>query len=546
MMTGSRIGIRVVVFGGLLIALLALGGFVVADVLDGEQTVGQDTVRFEETATDCGLTYETEGNSDGSADGGTFVTDYDRDGWPDLLAVGGERPVLFENTGEGFDRSGALLDGEYPPIKSALFFDAGGDGFDDLLLVPQSGKPIFLANRGGTFERADVGFDTALQWGTGASAADFDGDGDLDVFITQNGDWRNRVPRRNASGEATDGFTNLLYENTEDGFERVGGPNVSGSMWSLVSSAVDLTNDGRPDIHVANDYGYDTLLVNRGNWTFERRTLPETNRHGMASVVRDVNGDGKLDLFVTNIEFDNPAEVWGLNSGLEVRNRGNTLLINRGDGRFENRAGARGIRQGGWGWAAAIEDFDNDGTLDTIHATKTYLIRDESGSFTTVETAPALWEGTANGTFNRRNATEAGLITSNGRGLATLDYDRDGDRDVVVADTSDRFKLYENAADDGNWLRVRVDGNETPLGSVVRVETSDGEVRTRVLSSRSNFFSQSSRALHFGLGPQTIERLEVRRPDGTELVFEDVEADQRVRVSANGSLETVKPADGGC
>jgi hypothetical protein len=545
-MTRSRIGIRVVVFAVLVVTLLALGGFAVADVLHGGQAAGQDTVRFEETATDCGLTYETTGNSDGSADGGTFVTDYDRDGWPDLLAVGGERPVLFENTGDGFNRSGALPDGEYPPIKSALFFDADGDGSDDLLLVPRSGEPIFLANHGGTFERTDAGFDTALRWGTSASAADFDGDGDQDVYITQNGDWRNRLPRRNASGEATDGFANLLYENTEAGFERVGGPNVSGSKWSLASSAVDLTGDGRPDIHVANDYGYDALLVNEGNWTFERRQLPDTNRHGMASVVRDVNGDGNLDLFVTNIEFDNPSEVWGLNSGLEVRNRGNTLLINRGDGRFENRAGARGIQQGGWGWAGAIEDFDNDGTLDVIHATKTYLLRDESGSFTTVETTPALWDGTANGTFERRNATDAGLVASNGRGLATLDYDRDGDRDVVVADTSDRFKLYENVDDDGNWLQVQVNGNETPLGSVVRVETSDGEVRTRVRSSRSNFFSQSSRVLHFGLGPETIERLEISRPDGTELVFEDIEANQRVNISADGSLESVTRAAGGC
>lgn len=545
-MTQSRIGGGAAILAVLAIGLLA-GGFVIADVMEGGQAVGQDTVGFEETAVDCGLVYETTGDSDGSADGGVAVGDYDRDGWPDLLAVGGERPVLFENTGEGFDRSGALPDGEYPPIKSALFFDADADGFEDLLLVPRSGEPIFLANREGTFERTDVGFDTPLQWGTGASAADFDDDGDQDVFIIQNGDWRNRTPRRNASGEATDGFGNLLYENTGDGFERAGGQNVSGSRWSLATSAVDLTNDGRPDIHVANDYGYDALLVNEGNWTFERRRLPETNRHGMASVLRDVNGDGKFDLFVTNIEFENPDDIWELNSGLEVRNRGNTLLLNRGNGSFENRANARGVQQGGWGWAAAIEDFDNDGTLDIVHATKAYLIQDESGSFTTVKTTPSLWEGTPNGTFERHNATEAGFVTSNGRGLATLDYDRDGDRDVVVADTSDRFKLYENVDDGGNWLQVDVGaGNGSAIGSVVRVETSDGAVRTRVRSSRSNFFSQSSRVLHFGLGPQTIERLEVRRPDGTELVFEDVETDQRVRVSANGSLETVTSADGGC
>lgn len=533
--------------------------------------VGTERVTVTEVGDACGLSYETTGNADGSDDGGVAVADYDRDGWPDLLAVGGG-PVLFRNTGGeavadsggendgakneigGFERSGALPDGEYPPLKTALFFDADGDGWSDLLLVPRAGQPILLENDRGEFERGDAGFDTELEWGTGAAAADYDGDGDLDLFVTQNGDWRSQTPRRGASGEATDGFPNLLYENvgqagnqdandTDTTFERVTDAGVAGHRWSLATTFTDLTGDGRPDIHVANDYARDAVLVNRGDGTFARREVPGTNRHGMASVARDVTGDGRLDLFVSNIEFDAPTDVWELNSGLGVRNRGNTLLVNRGNGTFVERADDYGVRQGGWGWAAAIEDFDNDGTLDLLHATKFYLERTDDSGFTGVETRPSLWEGQPNGTFERRDADEAGFVPSNGRGLATLDFDRDGDSDVVVADTTGRFKLYRTDAA-GNWLQVRVRGAGSH-GARVHVETTS-DTLTRVQRSRSGLFSQSTRTLHFGLGPATVERLRIVRADGTTHTLDDVPTNRRVTVTENGTLDIAEPASGGC
>jgi len=534
--------------------------------------VGTERVAVSEVSQDCGLDYETSGNADGSDDGGVAVADYDRDGWPDLLAIGGG-PVLYRNTGgeaganggtqtgraangtAGFEPSDALPELEYPPLKTALFFDADGDGWSDLLLVPRAGHPILLENDRGEFDRADAGFDTELQWGTGAAAADYDGDGDLDLFLTQNGNWRSQTPRRGADGQATDGFPNLLYENVGEtsaragngtadiAFERAENAGVGSERWSLATTFTDLTGDGHPDIHVANDYARDALLVNRGDGTFVRREIPGTNRHGMASVVRDVTGDGRLDLFVSNIEFEAPSDVWELNSGLGVRNRGNTLLVNRGNGTFVERADDYGIRQGGWGWAAALEDFDNDGTLDLLHATKFYLERTDESGFTGVETRPSLWEGRPNGTFESRDAAEAGFVHSNGRGLATLDFDRDGDRDIVVADTSGRFKLYRTAAS-GNWLQVRVRGAGA-LGARVHVETTSG-TQTRVQSSRSDLFSQSSRTLHFGLGPATVEGIRVVRTDGTTQTLDDPPTNRRVTIWENGTLTVTKPASVGC
>lgn len=529
------------------VSLLAIGAFglLEAGTAPDRQAVGDDTVAFEEVGAACGLAYETAGDADGSDDGGVAVADYDRDGWPDLLAVGGG-PVLFSNTGEGFERSGALPDGEYPPVKSALFFDADADGWEDLLLVPRSGQPVFLENDRGTFRRSDAGFDYELQWGTGATAADFDGDGDSDVVVVQNGDWRNGTPRRGASGEATDGYPNLLFENTADGFERVEG-GVAGSHWSLSVASADLTGDGRPDVYVANDYGRDALLVNREGMAFERRPIEATNFHGMASVLRDVDGNGTLDVFVTNIEFENPQEVWELNSGLNVRNQGNSLLLNRGNGTFVERAREYGLKQGGWGWGAAIEDFDSDGTLDVIHATKHYLQRTDDGGFDGVETRPSLWEGRPNGTFERRDAAAAGLVSANGRGLATLDFDRDGDRDLVVADTSGRFKLYENRDEGGNWLQMRVrdEDGSLALGTRVAVETGQRTL-TRVQHSRTNFFAQSDRTLQFGLGPAEVESVRITRPDGTTRTLEDIGTNRHVVVHGNGTVDAVEPRAGGC
>jgi hypothetical protein len=310
---------------------------------------------------------------------------------------------------------------------------------------------------------------------------------------------------------------------------------VAGSHWSLATSFVDLTNNGHPDIHVANDFGWDVILVNNGNGTFTRQKIPGTNRHGMSSSVRDINGDGYLDIFVTNIEFNQSQDVWEINSGLAVRNRGNTLLINQGNGTFVDRATEYGVREGTWGWASAIEDFDNDGALELVHTTKFYL-RFTANDIVGVETTPSLWEETENGSFMARNGTDAGFIPANSRGLVTLDFDRDGDLDMIVSDTNSTFKLYENTTTAGNWLQVRVrNADDTPLGTRVRLVTTNG-TRTRVLNSQSDLFSQSTRTLHFGLGGHSIERLEVERPNGRTHVYQNISNNRRAIVASNGSL----------
>ncbi|MFB6135211.1 MAG: CRTAC1 family protein [Halobacteriaceae archaeon] len=541
-------------WAGLLLVVL-LGGAVAP--------AGQSSFAFRDVAAGRGLDYVGQPSRAMTAGGGAYVADYDRDGWPDVLLTGGvprsersdriQRPALYHNAGGEFDLSNALPASvaDLGTVGGALFFDYDRDGWPDLLLLPVGGAPVLLENRNGSFHRVDAGFEEPLSVPLGASAADYDRDGDLDLFVYQNGDWGERSPRGrrrpNATVETDNGEPNVLYERTDDGFERVADAGIEGARWSLAASFVDLTGDGWPDVYVANDYGEDRLYVNRRDGTFRAVDLgPATDRNGMSSEVADVNGDGRLDVFVTNVHFDRSAlESASMRAYVDDtfgdRARGNDLLVNRGNGSFVDRADRFGVRAGGWGWAAAFADFDDDGDRDLIHATKSFAPGLLRGAFGTSEYParyryPAVWERRGD-RFVRRDGGDLGLEPADGRGLATLDFDRDGDLDVLVAEWGDGgFHLYRTAAGSGHWLEVDVRGDADHLAVGARVAvTAGGETWTRVRNARADYLSQDTRLVHVGLGDAArVDRLRVVYPDGTVVTATDLPADRRVVVTPDG------------
>jgi hypothetical protein len=524
------------------LALVALAGC--TGSVGGDEELDTD-IEFREATNETGLEYKTDGGGAGNGNDGVYVADVDRDGWQDVLAVGGEAPVLFANANGSFERA-RTFDALNETVKGALFFDADGDGDDDLLFLRSHAAPVLFRNDDGEFSRTDVEFGS-LAYPMGATTADYDDDGDLDVFVYQSGDWARGKPEGyfslNATLDVDNGNPNVLYENTADGFERVTDAGVSErSRWSLAASFVDLTGDGLPDLHVANDYNTDAVYVNEGDGTFAERPLRgNTSRNGMASEVFDANGDGALDVFTTNIylplsavEDEEREERLRLLFGNVIksgRTKGNTLLVNDGTGGFAERALAFDVRYGGWGWAATATDFDNDGDRDILHATQYVARLDQDDPHYTY---PMLFERDGDG-FETLDASARGLREDDGRGLASLDYDRDGDRDVVVAPYDGRVTVYENVGANANSLAVRVvDANgSTAFGATVTVDTGDGEQVVRQ-GAETDFLSQESRVASVGLGGDDEVDVAVTFPDGTRVTFEDVDANQHVRLSKDG------------
>jgi hypothetical protein len=519
---------------------------------------------FAEVADEAGLAYEPDEGGAGNGNDGLYVADYDDDLREDVLALGGDSPVLFRNTGGGFERSGALPNVSEPGVgrvQGALWFDHDGDGREDLLLLRRYGTPVLLENDGGHFERRDAGFETEFDNPVAATTADYDGDGCLDLFVGQYGLWSEASPEawNDQFFESDNGNPNALYRgHCGDGFERVRdagvGPTGSGPHWSLAASFADLTGDGRPDVHVANDYYNDTAYVNDGDGTFTRMVLGNaTDRNGMSSEVVDLTADDRPEVFVTNIYFprDRVGELGDtdrrlfsnfLANRLGKRLKGNNLLAGTDDGAspearatFEDRGEAVGLAEGGWGWAAVAADLDGDGDRDVLHGTQDVVTFDESAP---VYSLPMAWVQ-HDGEFHRQDGGEVGFGVSDDRGVVRFDYDLDGALDVGVATYDEPYLLYRNDGPQGNSLQVVVDGgpNRTAVGAAVYAIAA-GETRRYLRNARADYQSQDSRVVHVGLGDaEAVDELRVIWPDGIERTFENVSAGQRIRVTPDGIKE---------
>lgn len=507
-------------------------------------SVGAQSIEFTNSTPDIMLDEGTSASAPVHNFPGVYISDYNNDGRPDVLSLTGHGLTVYENTADGFRHADVLPDLGLE-VWGAVFLDSNGDGWDDLLILPREDNPVLLTNREGRFETAQV-IEPSLEVPVGAAVNDFDGDGDADVFVIQYGDWTSHPPSGYLSDLPTDapdnGLPNHLYENTETGLVLANASGITGQHWSLATSFVDLTGDDRPDIHVANDFYNDVLYINQGTDEFSRRIMDNsTNRNAMSSEIGDVNDDRKLDIFVTNIYLPysrsnlSPSQYMYVKQFQKFllegnRIKGNNLLVNQGNGTFVDEAEKYGVRKGGWGWAAVLEDFDGDMDDDLFHTTQ-ITVRNTPFPYAT----PMIWERTHGG-FERLNASQTGFGTHSGWGAATFDYDLDGDMDLIVATKSGPV-LYENTATTGNSVEILVTTNDTRspvFGAEITVSVDD-TAQFSVQTSNTDFQSQDSRFRYFGLGQHTtVDQIEVVWPDGTRRQFHGVDANQRMIITKNG------------
>ena len=486
-------------------------------------------------------------------DGGLALADMDNDGGLELYVAHGrgENGRLFRWNGRRFARlsgnSGIEPGGR---DRAGYFIDLDGDARPDFLSLQAGRVEVFRNDGTGFFVEASDRFDIRQDRSTySMAAADYDGDGDLDLFFAHWGTSWNRFRP----------LSHYLWRNDGRGrYEDVShivpvrpalargekGPRE----FSFTPTFADIDGDGDPDLLLAGDFGASQILRNDAGAVFTDITgAAITDENGMGAAAGDYDRDGDIDWFVTSIHDPHGSSGFGPT--------GNRLYRNLGDGRFEDATERAGVREGGWGWGACLADFDNDGHPDLFHTNGWFDAYVEDREMTEFLDDPSrLFMSNGDGSFTER-ASELGIDhTGQGRGAVCADYDGDGRVDILIANHGAAPTVYRNVFENGHhWLAIDLAGlhaNPHGIGARVTVRTSSGS-QVQEVRLGGAYLSQAPPTLHFGLGPdRTAASIEVKWPGPGNRIsrLEDVRAGRRLTVrqpEADGLLLSVVRGSGG-
>ena len=500
-----------------------------AIILSSDRVCGEGTSSdtFSEVSRVIGMNYEhsTEDFMFNQS-GGVAAGDFDNDGWVDLYAVGGSfaPSVLLKNQGDGtFIDVAPELGIDFVERNSGpAFGDVNGDGFLDLFIGAVGGGNSIIRkaeNRLLINVQGDSFYDDALNARVGvngntvsATWADYDYDGDLDLFMAHwiRGEfWREgKHLWQNNSGVFSD-VTPIAGLNIRAVFS----PN---SDSSFAGTFTDLNGDNLMDLLVASDSLGSQSYENNGDGTFTDttkglgNTSQFTDKSGMGTAVGDYDNDGDMDWFITAID-----KV----KGQDDSNHGNRLYENDGSGLFTDVTDRARVRQGYWGWGACFGDFNNDGYLDIFHVNGMYPMEDDSVyDWDRFDDDPArLFINNGDKSFTEMSAEFGVVTTKQGRGVSCLDYDRDGDLDIMVANNGQSPDFFCNHGNKNNSINIRLKQpgrNVFAIGAKVIVKTESVE-QIREIRTGNNYLSQNPSEAHFGLGQSTlIESVKIIWPDG--------------------------------
>ena len=470
--------------------------------------------------------------------GGAAFFDFDDDGLLDLCllsgrslpgcpAASGAGSRLFRNLGSAKLADVTLESGLFDPgyATGACVGDIDNDGDEDLF-VSCYGPNRLYRNDGGKF--TEIGRQAGVDdpgFGASASFLDYDLDGDLDLYVANYVSVRAGSEKRCTRGglpvyclpQDYPGEPDHLYRNDPGGkftdVTREAGVDFPRAR-GLGVTIGDYDDDGSPDIFVANDTNENLLFGNNRDGTFTERAMlagvalseDGVMQNGMGTDWGDFDGDGRLDLVVTN--FDGQANSL-------YRNLGNGLFL---DVSYVSGIGAPSLPY--VGWAAIFADMDLDGRLDLFvtngHVFDNVAQLQEGSS----HAQPNLLHiNMGQGRFKTMNLSTACHIPPRvSRGAAAGDFDNDGDVDLVVNNlNSEPCLLRNDTPRPGHWLGLRLVGtksNRSAIGARATLRAG-GLVEVREVKSGSGYLSQSDLRLLFGLGGSTkVESLQVRWPSG--------------------------------
>jgi hypothetical protein len=485
---------------------------------------------------------------------GVVLLDYDHDGWLDIYLVNGStydalsgkmtppHAALFHNNHDGTftdvaEKAGVTNDRWGFGVAVG---DYDNDGWPDLYVANYGKNRLYHNNHDGTFtdvaEKAGV---TLGNWSTGPSFGDYDGDGLLDIFVPGYIHWDLNHPPVSGSQEVGFAFCQFrgaktmcgprglpgepdhLFHNNGDGtFTDVSvkaGVEDKHRYYGFSSTFVDMNGDGKVDLIVTDDSSPNYLYLNKGNGTFEDASfysgfaLNQDGREtaGMGIAVGDYRNNGRANIYTTTFSDDYKV-----------------LYRNEGDANFVDVAPQMGMAGPTYpflGWGTAFFDYDNDGWKDLMFVSgHVYPQVDQHNWGTSFAERPLLFHNENHGRkFEIMPAVEgtglADVIPA--RGAAFGDLFNDGKIDVVINSMENTQLLLRNVKDDHNHCvgLALIGAGKSPRDAVGATAwvTADGIRQRGDVMSGGSFESSSDFRLHFGLGAATsVQRVEIRWPDG--------------------------------
>ncbi|MBW3598451.1 MAG: VCBS repeat-containing protein [Planctomycetes bacterium] len=533
-------------------------------------------VRFEDTAEAAGLHFHHYNGADPTgkraytfeySGGGAAVLDYNMDGWPDIYLTQGcpwpipadpkddrdhdYRDRLFRNLGDGqftdvTDDAGL---GDRGLSQGATVGDINNDGYPDLYVANIGPNRFYLNNGDGTFREITAESATAGgAWSTSCALADFNGDALPDLYVVNYLTIASLDRVCDDAGRPVqcgpvglDAEQDRLYENMGDGrfrdvTEESGIVLPEGKGLGLL--VADFDGSGRLGLFIANDTTANFFFTNQTTTSgAPTRLRDEALLRGLACdeagraqacmgvAADDPDGDGRLDLFVTN--FFNEA---------------NAFYVQGEDGAFIDRvkpAGLYDLSFRSMGWGAQFLDGELDGSPDLVVLNG--HINDYTHDGTPYRMRAEYFRIPAGKQFVGVEPSQVGPYFEPlrlGRALARLDWNRDGREDLCATHVDRPAALLTNRTPNpGRHLAIRLSAAVTArdaIGAVVRVTAAGGYARTRQLTAGDGFYASNERRLVFGLGEcDAVEAVEVIWPSGRRQTFRDVPLDAELLLVEN-------------
>lgn len=547
---------------------------------------------------------------------GVAIGDVNNDGFSDVYLISnqGENKLFINQGNKEGETSNAVpihfhdetkaagVGGKRRWSTGATMADVNGDGWLDIY-VCNSGEgddranELFINNQNGSFtERAaEYGLDDR-GYSTHAAFFDYDRDGDLDMFLLENSSFpvsrinnqnirhlrdplagqklfKNLMSERNLGYQISDfGLANARANTAAGGKSAIRKSSATpaqsaifqdvseqaGIYGSLIGFGLgitigDVNNDNWPDIYISNDFfERDYLYVNQQNGTFAETSKEQLDHESLSSMgadIADINNDGHLDIFVTDMlpGTDKRLKTTTTFEDYNVQNiklqndfyyqyNHNALHVNNGDGRFSEVACLAGMEATDWSWGALIFDMDNDGQKDVFVANGIYknvidqdfvqFLNDEETMrpyknrekvfnyqefvdlMKVVPIANYAFRNEGQLNFTNQAADWGFDAPSMSNGAAYGDLDNDGDLDLIVNNLNEPTQVYLNGSvekNQTNFLRVKVKGNARNVNGIgARVTLyAGGMVQTLEQMPNRGFESSSDHLMVFGLGRST-------------------------------------------